>query len=85
MIKNHKDYVITPIGTIYKENGNQLISLESKYRKGLKFISLFSHAIIIINPFIPQPILYLPASLKKQCRFMKQMKIQAYLLLMNSS
>lgn len=69
MIKNHKDYVITPIGTIYKENGNQLISLESEYRKGLKFISLFSHAIIIYKS------IHSPANIIPTCLSQKTVQI----------
>lgn len=69
MTKTNTEYLITPIGTIYKDNGKQLISLESKYCKGLKFISQFSHIIIIYKP------LHTPANIIPTCLSQKSVRI----------
>lgn len=69
MSKDNAEYLITPIGTIYKENGKQRITLENKYRKGMKFISQFSHIIIIYKP------LHLSANIIPTCLSQKTVKI----------
>lgn len=44
---NHIDFGICPIGTIQRDGQKQSIKLDSKYCKGLKYISMFSHIIVI--------------------------------------
>jgi len=44
---SQNNFEINPIGSIYKDNQKQIIEIDSKFRKGLKYISMFSHAIII--------------------------------------
>lgn len=69
MTKNNTEYLITPIGTLYKENGKQRLALEREYRKGLKLISQFSHLIIIYKP------LHTPANVIPSCLSQKAVKI----------
>lgn len=69
MTKNNTKYLITPIGTLYKENGKQRLALEREYRKGLKLISQFSHIIIIYKP------LHTPANVIPSCLSQKAVKI----------
>lgn len=44
---SHNQFKIIPIGSIDKWNQEYMITLDSKYKKGLKYISMFSHVIIL--------------------------------------
>ena len=54
---NQKDFRIIPIGSIFEENKRKIVKIDSKFCKGLKNLSLFSHAIIIYKSNLTSNIL----------------------------